>query len=162
VNQVALVSSGGMQINYGPEKLGPAGFPWTVIVNNSGPLATQPAVTGLSLAPATVDVTHSSATLDVRITAAASAGVRSVSVSARHGSGSGFVFACTEATLVGGTDTNGTWKCPLQLPTVAAPGTWTITTVWVSDRAGNGRSYSAAELAAMGLPTTFQVTRAGS
>jgi hypothetical protein len=163
VSTVGLLGSFGTQSSYyGPEKLGPAGYPWTVIVNNSGPLATQPAVTGLSLAPATVDVTHSSATLDVRITAAASAGVRSVSVSARHGSGSGFVFACTEATLVGGTDTNGTWKCPLQLPTVAAPGTWTITTVWVSDRAGNGRSYSAAELAAMGLPTTFQVTRAGS
>lgn len=158
VNQVALVGSGDA-ISYSSSRLGAAGFPWTVIVKNSGPLATQPVVTGLSLAPGTVDVAKSDATLDVMISAAASAGVRTVHVSAIHSSRSGFYLTCSEVTLVAGSGTNGTWKCPLRVPTTATPGTWTLTTVGVSDSAGNGRGYSDADLAAMGLPNTFQVTR---
>jgi len=58
--------------------------------------------------------------------------------------------------LVAGSITDGSYRTTFELPAGAANGTWTLQFLAVTDRAGNQRELTAANLAAAGLPSTFQ------
>lgn len=54
--------------------------------------------------------------------------------------------------------TPGSGSNPLTLTTATAPGTYNVTSVYVYDVAGNLKSYTADELKALGMNTSFMVT----
>ncbi len=155
IDQITLYDQANTQIVIGFDKLGLAGYPWTVIVKNSGPPPTRPVVTGLSLSPTTVDITHSNRTVDFTVSASASAGVSRIHVYANNGS---YSLVCEGSTLVGGTAADGTWKCPVTVSMTSPTGTWTFG-VEVTDNAGNQRRYDSAALRTAGFPGSFVVTR---
>jgi hypothetical protein len=158
ISQITFIDQANTQIAIGYNKLGSGGYPWTVIVKNSGPPATRPVVTGLSLSPTTVDITNSNRTVDFTVSANASAGVSRIHVYANNGS---YGLMCEGSTLVGGTAADGTWKCPLTVPMTSPTGTWTFG-VSVTDTAGNVRSYDSVALRNAGLPGSFVVTRSSA
>jgi hypothetical protein len=52
---------------------------------------------------------------------------------------------------------DGRSTAPIYFDPSTAAGTYTITSALVTDKAGNSAQYSAADLAALGLPTSFTV-----
>ncbi|HEU4558631.1 MAG TPA: Ig-like domain-containing protein [Longimicrobium sp.] len=56
-----------------------------------------------------------------------------------------------------GTRASGTFTCRAAIPPGVAPGTWSVTSIFVSDVRGNTRSLNAAALAAAGFPNSFPV-----
>ena len=50
------------------------------------------------------------------------------------------------------------YRAVVRLPRYVAAGTWTLTSVWLADCAGNNRFLNTEQVAALGFPTTFQVT----
>lgn len=162
ISQITFIDQADTQIAIGYDKLGSGGYPWTVIVKNSGPPATRPVITGLSLSPTTVDITHSNGRVDFMVSANASAGVSNVYVNASlPAGGTTYGLWCEDSTLVGGSAADGTWKCPLSVPMTSPAGTWKVG-ITIVDSAGNSRGYDSAALQNAGLPSTFVVTRSSA
>ncbi|HEX6370063.1 MAG TPA: Ig-like domain-containing protein [Longimicrobium sp.] len=160
VGQVNLVDAYNQDV-FSTAELQAAGYPVALTVVNSGPPATPPALTGLSFSPDPVNVGASNGVVQVAFTATASAGVHRayVFVEPTRGEAVGVVDrSCAATTRVSGTSTAGTWTCSITIPRNAPGGTWRINTLSVTDSAGNATQYSVAELAARGLPGSFQVT----
>jgi hypothetical protein len=159
VTQVGLVDQAGTFVSTGAHDLVARGYPSTVTVKNSGPPATRPVMTGLSISPATVDVASASGVVEFTVTANASAGVSNVYVDALLTVGEvTFGHGCRTFTLVGGTAANGTWKCRLTVPTTMVAGTWRVG-ITIADNAGNSRGYDSAALQAAGFPSSFVVKK---
>ncbi|CAA9363352.1 MAG: hypothetical protein AVDCRST_MAG68-4648 [uncultured Gemmatimonadetes bacterium] len=57
-----------------------------------------------------------------------------------------------------GTPQDGTWNCVLTVPVRAEAGTWTVSSVQVSDWVGNRRTYADTDLQAAGYRTRIRVT----
>ena len=58
---------------------------------------------------------------------------------------------------VSGSSNDGTYVGRLTLPQYSEKGTWRIDTVYLYDEVGNNRDYRSGELAALGLPASFEV-----
>ena len=128
---------------------------------------TPPAITALTVSPASLDCSEASCTttitwsatddlsgvagLTVAATSPASSGQQPTRNQAGLSSNQRQTATCsvTTATLITGA------ACGLNLPKYAAAGAWTFTAT-ITDAAGNVRIYAAADLAAAGL--TNQVT----
>ena len=159
MTQLNLRDFAGNQKVYTRAELIAAGFPTTLTVVNTAPPATPPALTGLSFSPDPVNVGASDAPVEITFTATASAGLREAyaSITPTRGEAVASVDrSCSTTTRAGGTSTAGTWKCSIPIPRHAPGGTWQVST-WVADSAGNITAYSSSQLAARGLPGSFQV-----
>jgi hypothetical protein len=156
VSQVGLRDVAGNAVFVNRPELAAAGSPTTLTVVNTAPPATPPALTGLSFSPDPVNVGAGDATVEVTFTATASEGVTRAFVNV-EAPGAQLQQSCAAGGLDGGTPQNGTWKCSLTIPHGAPGGTWTVNNLAVSDAAGTSTQYTTAQLAARGLPTTFQV-----
>jgi hypothetical protein len=161
VGGVTLAGADGQTYVSG-EQLAARGYPTSVTVTNSGPVATRPTLTSLSFSPATVDVTHANGRIEFTLSANASAGLNSVSAGAgREVDGTGYSVGCGPSTLVSGTAASGTWKCSLSVPMNYSAGTWSV---WVglTDNTGSSRSYDAEALRTAGFASSFVVTRSSA
>jgi hypothetical protein len=124
---------------------------------------TPPSLEAFSLSPTSINTLSS----DQAITAAAHitddrAGA-SLSV-ARFRSPSGVQFVDANFYVqdrVSGTPKDGTYSYSMTVPQFAEHGTWTLEFFYLSDAATNATFLSAAQVAALGFPTTFQQTGAG-
>ncbi|HEX8694973.1 MAG TPA: Ig-like domain-containing protein [Longimicrobium sp.] len=134
----------------------------SVVVTVTAEDRAAPRLTGLSLAPAAVDVTSAAASVEVLVSAAdGGTGVESIFV-IFQGSAPGTGTGCSDspsgtAVLVGGSPASGVWRCTAAVPRGAVPGTWTINDVILIDRAGNQGHSGTADLRAAGLPFSFSV-----
>ena len=117
---------------------------------------TSPILVGLTISPSTADVTTGAKTVTAtaHIVDAGGSGTLQFALvaTAPHGA----FASCTTRVLVSGTAADGTWSCPISIPAGAEPGNWQLL-ILVTDVASNSRSYSAADLNAGGLPSTFAV-----
>ena len=156
VSQVAVHDSAGNQTFVNRPELAAAGLPTTLTVVNTAPPAAPPALTGLSFSPTSVNVGAGDATVEVTFAATSSVGVSSAYVNVAA-PGWQLTRSCQAGGLAGGTPENGTWKCSLTIPHRAPGGAWTVNNLWVMDQANTATQYNTTQVAARGLPTTFQV-----
>ena len=127
-------------------------------------VAGTPTVTSLTLSPGTVDVTHSSGKVTVTVTATDTGSINDVHVwiappTSTHIPG-GFVGGFSLAlSRTAGTPSNGTWAGTATIPRYAAPGTWQITQLIVTDRGDGQTIYGTSDTPwGSGWTTTFAVT----
>jgi hypothetical protein len=161
LSYLSLFDAARNRVVYDEFQLRAAGFPSTLAVVNTGPPPAPPELTGLAFTPNPVNVGTSGATVDIMISAAATAGVKQVYAvvkSDRNASGGGQQEACSATAPSSGTATRGTWTCPVSIRKFAAGGAWSVDILWVLDNAGNATpTYDAKTLAAAGFPGSFQV-----
>jgi hypothetical protein len=151
-----ILDAANNQAAYNTTQLANAGFPTTVTVVNTAPPETPPVLTGLSFSPGTVDVGDADAPVEITVTANASAGMTDMHASMGSTRGT-LEMTCSTATPASGTSRDGTWKCSITIPHRAPAGTWKVSFVQLSDSVGHTTQYLTDQLAALGVPTTFQV-----
>lgn len=114
-------------------------------------VAGAPTLTGLTIAPVSVDVRTTAQTVTVsgRVADGSGKGIKSVVVSATghtisttHGDP---VVRCTAS---GTAIANGAWSCDLTIPAGAAAGQWVLSSVVITDNASQTTSYGADQLSA--------------
>lgn len=133
------------------------GFPYQFEVSNAAPDVSGPALTGFSLAPASLNDGDS---LTVSATATdAGTGIASVQVYLQDPA-SNVSASCTAVTPATGTANNGTFVCKTLIPTGARGGTWPVLAVWLRDAAGNVTGVVESALDAAGFPHAVEVTSA--
>ena len=128
-----------------------------------------PVLVGMSITPAMVNVTSSSATVTISLTLTNNlSGVdfdapdyiydelTLVSPSGKQ------VISITNIgsspfTLVSGTPLDGVWQATLTIPEFSESGQWTVTSITVPDAAGNELGLNTSQLTTLGFPTTLGV-----
>lgn len=114
-----------------------------------------PTVTGLSRSPASVEVSSEDARVRFTVRAAdRSSGAQALWVTAQSPSGA---RAKRKLTRADGPRRRTSFTGPLRIPQGSAAGDWTLSLL-VVDLVGNRRSYTAEQLADLGLPSTISVT----
>jgi hypothetical protein len=156
VPHVSLIDGAGNQSTYNTAMLAAAGLPTTVTVVNTAPPETPPALTGLSFSPGSVNVGDADATVEITIAGTASAGVHQAYVDMRSTRGS-LSRPCFSTTPASGTARAGTWKCSIIIPHRAPGGTWNVGVVKLTDSVGQDTQLTMPQVAALGLPTSFEV-----
>jgi hypothetical protein len=125
---------------------------------------TAPALADLSFTPTSVDTSQSSqtvkATLRVTDDLAGLSSYTSPYLSLRSPSGRQTAYS-TMTTRVSGTDVNAVLETSITLPQGSEKGTWSVSSVSISDVVGNSRTVTATDLEAANLPTGFTQTGAG-
>lgn len=115
---------------------------------------TPPDVTGLRIAPRSVDVTHEPGTVQFDVDVdAVEADVEQVYVSLTDAAGR--AFGSGSSVRWAGTPHDGTWRATIRVPQYAAPGDWT-TGVTVSASSGYW-SFNGGDLEARGLDPVVEV-----
>ncbi|HEY7042708.1 MAG TPA: Ig-like domain-containing protein [Nocardioidaceae bacterium] len=118
----------------------------------------DPVLTGFSRAPASVDVRHGAKKVNFTVKAhdtggpGAASGISSVSVFAYSSAGFKSVFATLRKNAA------GDYAGAATIPRWTSNGQWQISSVSLSDRAGNYKTYYQTDLSDAGFPTTFSVT----
>ncbi|HEX9936429.1 MAG TPA: Ig-like domain-containing protein [Longimicrobium sp.] len=133
-----------------------AGAPWRIEVKNPGD-EEAPVLDSLSIPqPAAVSNFGTPAVINVSVTDPA--GIAQVRVTARS-ERTGVRMGCQigQPNLSG---TSGTYPCHLNFLAYMPTGAWVIEQVSVQDVRGNARSFSTANLQALGYPTAITVTGA--
>jgi hypothetical protein len=134
-----------------------AGLPHTVRVTSAAADTTPPTLTGFTVAPQAVDVTHADAEVQVWIGAQdAGSGIREV-FTVLDAPRLAATRTCNGATLVAGTTSGGTWRCTVTIPRRSRPGTWSFRVASALDSLNNRVELGTAELAAAGFATTVEV-----
>jgi hypothetical protein len=140
------------------------GAPARVIVRGDGTAGTldetPPALVALSLAPQPLDLTSPDTTLRVSFRATdAGAGVSRVSVTLRSPGGhQSRTCSASAFSVPPGTPTQDvSWSCTAAFSRFSAQGTWTVSSVQLTDMRGSTASLGTAGVQAAGLPTTFTV-----
>jgi hypothetical protein len=147
----------GNTLSLGPDQLQARGLPNTVAVTSGAADATAPALTGLVIDPASVDVSSQAKEFVIRVAATdAGSGVQSVSGTFRSPSGTQSTGSQTGFTPVSGTRNDGVFEVRFTVQAFAEGGSWTPLIV-LRDQLGNVRVYEAPQLQAAGLPTSVQV-----
>jgi hypothetical protein len=167
VEHVALVDCAGNSRTLHRSELELGGFPARFVVDGEGD-DTEPTLSKLSIAPASVDITAGAA--EVSVTASLFDDLSGVATGDADAACGGFAPSRSFVSFESAADSGyrvgvffepfvgNLYRATLSLPRFAPTGTWTITAVTVADCAGNVVEVDTAELAARGLPTTFQVT----
>lgn len=136
--------------------IGSLGLPSTAAAQDVD--VTPPALVDFSFAPAAIDVSAGPQTVVATLHVTDDlAGVSSVNVSFRSPTGAQFQFSSSSSPAAG-TRTDGTFVVNVVFPQFAAAGTWTVSSVTLSDLAGNFSSLNTIVLQSRGLPTTLEVT----
>lgn len=156
VAHVALLDGANNQTISNTFTLAAAGLPTTVTVVNTAPPETPPALTGLSFSPASVNVGDADATVEITVAGTASSGVHQMQIDMGSARGS-LTRTCFTTTPASGTARAGTWKCPIIIPHRAPGGAWNVIDVRLTDSVGHTTLLTPPQLAALGLPTSFQV-----
>ena len=147
--------------SYSESQLQAAGYSTKIQVTASGADVTPPSLESFAATPAAVDVSNGSATVSVAMALRdVGSGVRLVQVRMFSPSGKQITDVAYEP--ASGTRNDGTFVVKLPIPQNFDAGTFSITSVEVSDALGNGRSYTESQLQAAGYSTKIQVTASGA
>ena len=154
---VYLYDEVGNSREYRSAELAALGLPASFEVVSSQQDITPPELVAITIEPSEMDTSAGGAT--ITITAKATddlSGIRNMGYflerpsGMKENSGRGLRW-------VNGSSTDGTYVGRLTLPQYSEKGTWRIYTVYLYDEVGNSREYRSAELAALGLPASFEV-----
>lgn len=158
VDYVYVEDNAGNQQYYYTSDLQSLGFPTNLQVT-SNPDTTPPVLTNFIFSPTSVNTTYGPATITVTAQATDNlSGVQSLGPLFLGPSGGGIErFGCN-MTLISGTDLDGTFQCVATIDAYSAPGTWTVSYMYVEDNIENEQIYYTSQLQAMGFPTQLQVT----
>ncbi len=158
VYDVYVEDSAGNQQFYYTSDLQSLGFPTNLQVT-SNPDTIPPVLTNFTFTPTSVNTTYGPASITVTAQATDNlSGVQSLGPLFLGPSGGGIErFGCN-MTLISGTDLDGTFQCVATIDAYSAPGTWTVSSMYVQDNIENEQIYSTSQLQAMGFPTQLQVT----
>jgi hypothetical protein len=123
---------------------------------------TPPELEGLTISPeGGVDITSKDQTVTVaiRVTDAGSGVAGEAFMFAEFSSPSGFDSAAFDFVQppASGSDADAWFEASSIIEQGSEPGIWTLDSLYIEDDANNGRSLDAAEVAALGLPTSFAV-----
>ena len=161
-----LYDNAGNIARYTTAALTSGGFPTTLTVTSS-PDTTPPTLTGVTISPASLNVSKGPATVTVKL------GLTD------HLSGVNFacVVECyaavflsspsdiqyqyayqSQVTQVSGTDLDGVWEAQITIPQYAEAGAWTIYYIYLTDNAGNTEYLYTANLKSSGFTYSFNVT----
>lgn len=157
VSEVLLEDKVGNRRSLTTAQLQAAGFP-TALKVASVHDAAAPVLTGFSLDPDSIDVRTAPDTTfaTVSVTDDAS-GIGRMFVFLRSpGGASGAVSS--GCVLASGTETAGTYTCPIVVQQFTEPGTWTVSEVLIDDQVGNSRTLTTSQLQAAGYEVTVKVT----
>jgi len=128
------------------------GFPTTFQVTSSTQDVAPPTINSFDITPKSMDVSSAPATVLVSLAATDPSGMDPW-VQVDFVSPSGVTYSAYDAHYISGTTSQA-----FTIPSRSAAGTYSITFVLVKDKIGNSKFYRSADLAALGFPTTFQVT----
>lgn len=157
INTLWVADSTGNATQYTIADLTARGLPSSFQVTSPNEDVTAPALAGLAVSPATVNLANGAAFVQVTVTATdAGVGVTHATASLFPVSGNG--HGCSANTPESGGRQNATLVCNLPLPAGSAAGTWRLW-VFVMDAVGNSRAYTWEQLQAAGLPYEVTVTR---
>jgi hypothetical protein len=144
-------------------QLAASGGRTTVKVGNANADVTGPAVTGISIAPDSLNLTTATDTsITVTVTASdAGAGVDGLSLSFANQAGTLWRYCSADRySLPSSTATNQvTWSCKLAFARTSAAATYLVSSVSVRDRVGNTTGYTAAQVTAAGWESGFKVAK---
>jgi hypothetical protein len=147
------------------------GFPTSFEVTSTGDV-TPPSFTGLTIWPASVDVSSGPGTVMVAATITDSL----VGVAAYEAGGQGFTCSSwvnithvsfrspsrSQSRVGSATRTSGDmYQFAVLIPQHAEHGTWTVETLGLYDCLGNARHFNQHDLQDAGFPTSFEVTSTG-
>ena len=134
--------------------------------------AAPPVLTGVSVAPQQINTLESSQS--VQVTKSASDDLSGVAFSGTRCTGftNGLVFTSPSGTnevkinncafsLVAGSETSGDFSAMATFPQFSEKGIWRLTSVILEDQTGNTDFIGSAELAALGIVATVEVTSPG-
>jgi uncharacterized protein YjdB len=128
------------------------------VTNDDWPDVTPPALVEFRLAQSAVDVTSGQKGMGVSYHLRdIGSGIQSSRAVVDGPPGSASPGATCSGVAQGASVTDSWYVCNFVIPQGSAPGTWTVRTLTVTDRAGNTRVLSTADLNAAGFPTTFTV-----
>ena len=143
-----------------------------VLVDTSAPVDfTPPALTGLSFSPSVVDTSGSMQ--NVTLTVSASDDISGVDFSptttsiafiqigflSPSGNQTVYVNPFTAPVPVAGTPLAGAWQLTAPWPQFSEQGTWNISFFSLKDKVGNSKSYTPAQLQALGFPSSIVITK---
>jgi len=143
-----------------------------VLTDSSMPTdTTPPTLTGLSFAPAVIDTSASGQNVTVTVWASddisgidftpTTPNIAWIEIGFNSPSGNQFVFVSPFVTpaFVAGTPLAGVWQMTASWPQFSEQGTWNASFFRLQDKVGNYRSYTTAQLQALGLPSSIVVTK---
>jgi hypothetical protein len=159
--QMRISDRGGNERMLDGEKLEASGMRGVIKVANANPDLTAPTVSGISIAPDSINLTTATDTvITVSMTAAdAAAGVEWALIIFSSPGSADRPLCYAGHSLPFDTPTNQvTLSCKVALPRTLAAGTYTIESVDVHDRVGNTASMEKTDLAA-GWESSFKVTK---
>jgi hypothetical protein len=135
-------------------------FPTDLTVT-SVPDTQPPQLTGISITPASVDVSRNPQTVNITLNVTDNlAGVEFSfwpRVRFRSPSGRLQLTETGTLTLVSGTPSSGVWRGVMSIPRYTEPGTWKLHQIVLIDRAANDRILNETDLAATGFPTDLNI-----
>jgi hypothetical protein len=144
---------------YNATQLAALGLATTLTVEST-PDTTPPQLTGLTLTPASVNVSAGPQTITATFTLTDNLS----GVFFPTGANNSFVFQISSPSgkqsqsrsgydfkMVSGIPTNGTWEITFPIPQYSEPGTWSIQQLTLQDAANNSVTLSAAAISALGL-----------
>jgi len=156
---VSLADRAGNTAMYQRSQLSAMGLPTTLTLSGTADL-TAPVLTGYSFSPLNVNVGGSPVTVSGSITATDNLSGLYVAYFAFYSPSGQQRVDCYA--LPGnpslGTPLNGTYNCSGSFVPGMETGQWRVQFLELRDRVDNSRYYTTGDLAAMGLPTTVQVT----
>ena len=168
MTSVILEDQAGNTDFIGSAELAALGIGATVEVTSPGDV-TPPVLTGVSVAPQQINTVESSQS--VQVTKSASDDLSGVAFSGNRCTGftNGLVFTSPSGTvevkinncafsLVAGSETSGDFSAMATFPQFSQKGIWRLTSVILEDQAGNTDFIGSAELAALGISATVEVT----
>jgi hypothetical protein len=143
-----------------------------VLTDISAPAdSTPPTLTGLSFTPSVADTSGSGKNITVTISASddvsgldfgpTTPSCSYIQIEFTSPSGNQYVYVSpwTAATLVAGTPQAGTWQVTASWPQYSEQGTWKLSYFTLKDKVGNSKSYTPAQLQALGFPSTLVITK---
>ncbi|HEX6750298.1 MAG TPA: Ig-like domain-containing protein [Longimicrobium sp.] len=155
VSSVQLVDHAGKVLQLLTASLAARHYATTIAVSDPAPDATAPSLNGFTLSPA--PVTAGDSVTATFTTADAGSGVETAIVTL-YNAASDRGVTCATSTPATGTAASGTFQCRMGISSGAANGTWAVTSLQVTDRAGNNTSFTAAQLAGRGFTSSVAVS----
>ncbi len=171
ITQVTLFDAVTNHLSLTPAQLSAMGIN-PVLIDTSVPTdSTPPALTGLSFSPSVVDTSASSQNVTITVSASddisgvdfspTTASLAFIQIDFISPSGNQSVFVNPFATpvTVAGTPLAGTWQLSATWPQFSEQGTWNATFFGLKDKVGNSKTYSTAQLQALGFPSSIVITK---
>jgi hypothetical protein len=134
-----------------------AGWPYVLHVT-SNPDTTPPTLLGLEVGRSSVDVSRAAQSIEITVHAADAEAGLADSMLVTMADTDGYYFLATSSMpITGGSRYDGTFKGTITVP-ASSPSGPRLLEVWGRDLVGNSFHVLSCELAALGLPSTIEVT----